>query len=338
MGIREIPGLGLIILAAFLMHLPQSHRAFISLILMGIGYGAHALVDSYSMLIAVALIGSIGFHNWMPLQSSIGLGLVNKNRAGQVLGRLNALGSLASMGGMLVIVFFSKIIGHRPFFVFGGTSIVLAAFIITKLPRNIGADTQTIPRLLLRKRYWLFYVLTFLEGSRTQIFHTFGAWVLVYSYGFNAQKISLLLIISSAINFLISPKIGKLIDRFGERWMLAGSYFFLVIHFIGYAIIHDPWILSGVYISINFLMIFRLGLQTFINRITTEEELSPTLSAGITINHITSVGMSLIAGTLLKTTGYEELCWGAAGIILISIPFALAIKTIPEKNPDTPQE
>ena len=36
--------------------------------------------------------------------------------------------------------------------------------------------------------------------------------------------------------------------------------------------------------------------------------------------------MSLLAGTLLRVVGYEALCWGAAAIIMLSVPFALAIK------------
>jgi hypothetical protein len=46
----------------------------------------------------------------------------------------------------------------------------------------------------------------------------------------------------------------------------------------------------------------------------------------VSINHITSVSMSLVAGTLLSVVGYEWLCWGAAAVIMLSVPFALAIK------------
>ena len=327
MGIREIPGLGLMFLAALMMRLPQSHRAFLSLLLMGLGYGTYALVHSYSALIAASLVASVGFHNWMPLQSSLGMGLVEKARSGRVLGRLNAVGSLASMGGMLVIVFLSERLGLRPFFVLGGILMILAAIIVTRLPGDIGADTRTLPRMLLRRRYWLFYVLTFFEGSRTQVFYTFGAWVLVNTYDFNAQRISILLIISGMVNFIISPYMGNWIDRLGERRMLTASYFALILAFIGYATVHDPWVLGAFYIAINFFVMFRIGLHTYVNRIAPDEDLSPTLSAGITINHITSVGMSLVAGTLLRTIGYEGLCWGAAGAILLSIPFALAVRT-----------
>ena len=299
-GVREIPGLGLMFLAALMMRLPQSRRAFLSLLLMGLGYGSYALVHSYTALITVALIASVGFHNWMPLRSSLGMGLVGRERSGRVLGRLNSVGSLASIGGMLVIVFFSERIGLRPFFVFGGIFLIIAAMVVSRLPKEIGANTEKVPRIVLRKRYWLFYVLTFFEGSRTQVFYTFGAWVLVNNYDFNAQRISILLIISGIVNFFLSPRMGDWIDRFGERRTLATSYFALVLVFIGYATIHNAWILGALYITINFLVMFRIGLHTYVNRIAPKEDLSPTLSAGVSINHITSVGMSLVAGALLR--------------------------------------
>ena len=325
-GIREIPGLSLIFLAALMMRLPQSRRAFLSLLLMGPAYGSYALVHSYGALIAMALIASVGFHNWMPLRSSLGMGLVGRKRSGRVLGRLNSVGSLASMGGMLMVALFSERLGLRPFFAFGGLFLIIAAITAYRLPRDIGASVEKTPRIVLRKRYWLFYVLTFFEGSRTQVFYTFGAWVLVDNYGFNAQRMSILLIASGIVNFILSPYMGNWVDRFGERLTLAASYVGLVLVFIGYATLHDPWALSGLYIAINFLVMFRIGLHTYINRIAPDEDLSPTLSAGVSINHITSVGMSLVAGTLLRFIGYEGLCWGAAGVILVSIPFALAIR------------
>ncbi len=90
--------------------------------------------------------------------------------------------------------------------------------------------------------------------------------------------------------------------------------------------------LSALYVAINFLVMFRIGLHTYVNRIAPTEDLSPTLSAGVSINHITSVGMSMVAGALLGSIGYEGLCWGAAAVILFSIPFALAIRV------DKPEE
>jgi hypothetical protein len=52
----------------------------------------------------------------------------------------------------------------------------------------------------------------------------------------------------------------------------------------------------------------------------------PTLSAGVSINHVSSVTVSLLAGSLLTLLGYERLSWAAAGVIFLSVPFALAIR------------
>lgn len=325
-GIREIPGLALMFLAALMMRVPQSRRAAFALLLMGLGYGSYAFVQSYGTLIAMALIGSVGFHNWLPLQSSLGMGLVGRERSGRVLGRLDGIGSLASIAGMLLIVSFSERFGLRVFYIVAGVLIIAGGVAVYRLPTNIGGDMKKAPRLMLKKRYWLFYVLTFFEGSRTQIFHAFGAWILVNHYDLSAQKISLILILSGLVNFLVAPRIGNWIDRFGERKMLSASYLALVLAFIGYATIHNVWFLAVLFIMIRMLVLFRFGLHTYVNRIAPQEDLSPTLSAGVSINHITSVGMSMLAGTLLNAVGYEGLCWGAAGIILASVPFALAIR------------
>ena len=129
------------------------------------------------------------------------------------------------------------------------------------------------------------------------------------------------------MNFLISPYMGKWIDRFGENRSLSISYFALALSFIGFATLRNAVALSALFIAIRLLVLTRIGLHSYVNRIAPPEDLSPTLTAGVSINHITSVGMSLVAGTLLRVVGYQSLCWGAAAVILLSVPFAMAIRT-----------
>jgi predicted MFS family arabinose efflux permease len=159
-----------------------------------------------------------------------------------------------------------------------------------------------------------------------QVFGTFGTLILVQNYGLDARQISLLLVVSGIVNFVLAPRLGQLLDIVGERIMLSASYVALALCFIGYATVHNVWFLCAMLIGINLLVTLRIGLSTYVNRIAPPEELTPTLSAGVSINHITSVTMSLLAGMLLELVGYEWLCWGAAGIIFLSVPFALAIK------------
>ncbi len=115
-GIREIPGLGLVFIAALIMRWPLARRAGVSLILMGLGYGLYAAVNSYIALIAVALIGSVGFHNWSPMQSALGMALTEKSHSGRVLGFLNSMGSLAAIVGMGLTALLATTLQLRSFY------------------------------------------------------------------------------------------------------------------------------------------------------------------------------------------------------------------------------
>ena len=325
-GIREIPGLSLMFIAALIMHLPLSRRAAIALLLMGVGYGLYVTIHSYAALLAVAVLASLGFHNWMPLQSALGLALTKKEHSGRVLGALASMGSLASIVGMAVTALLATTLSLRSFYVLAGIAMVIGGLLVFQIPTDVGERKATQPRMILRWRYWIYYVLIFFEGSRMQVFGTFGTLVLVQNYGLNARQISLLLAVSGLVNFVLAPRLGQLLDVVGERITLSISYVALALCFVGYATVHNVLFLSCMLVAINLLVTLRIGLSTYVNRIAPPEELTPTLSAGVSINHITSVSMSLVAGSLLSIVGYEWLCWGAAAIILLSVPFAMAIK------------
>ena len=334
-GIREVPGLALMFIAALFMRLPLSRRAAVSVLLMGVGYGLFVTVNSYTALLVISVISSLGFHNWMPLQSSLAMGLTSKETCGRVMGALSsvrALSSIMGMGAIALSSVFLTSVSLRVYYGIGGVMIALAAILLVQLPKNIGSASAEQPRMLLKGRYWLYYVLTFFEGSRQQVFSTFGTLILVQNYGLAVWEISLILLVSGVVNLFAGPVLGSMVDRYGERVTLAWSYVGLALCFAGYATLHNPWLLAGLLICINLLVMLRLGLTTYVNRIAPPEELTPTLSAGVSINHVTSVGMSLLAGTLLGSVGYEGLCWGAATIITLSVPFALALKIRPAET------
>lgn len=328
-GIREIPGLSLMLIAALIMRLPLSWRTGMSLILMGIGFGLYSIVHSYLALAAVVIIASIGFHNWMPLSSSLALSLIPKAVAGRTLGTLSAISALASIVGMGIAGLLAVALPLRTFFVLGGILIVLGGLLIFRVPASVGQENRSQPRMLLKRRYWLYYVLTLFEGSRMQVFSAFGALILVQEYGLDARQISLLMVTSGIVNFLFARRLGHALDFVGERVTLSVSYVLLALCFIGYATVHNALFLCAMLVGINLLVTLSIGLSTYVNRIAPPEELTPTLSAGVSVNHISSVGMSLLAGSLLAVVGYEVLSWGAAGLIMLSVPFALMIRVPP---------
>ncbi|NLD43256.1 MAG: hypothetical protein GX657_07165 [Chloroflexi bacterium] len=108
--------------------------------------------------------------------------------------------------------------------------------------------------------------------------------------------------------------------------MLSSSYLALALCFVGYATVHNVWFLAAMLLGINLLITMRIGLSSYVNRIAPPEELAPTLSAGVSVNHLSSVSVSLVAGSLLEVVGYEGLCWGAVGLILLSVPFAWSMR------------
>ena len=330
-GIRELPGLGLIFIAALTMRLPLSRRAGASLFIMGVGYAFFAVAGSYTALLAVAVVASLGMHMWFPLYGALAMCLSTKEQAGRVLGTLRSVEGLASLAGMGILVIISRFLESmslslKVYYVAGSAFIIVAAILVARIPTHIGATETKQPRMLLKKRYWLYYVLTFLQGSRKQVLGTFGTLVLVDTFGLRVWNISSLLLVSSVVNMLTAPYVGHLIDRLGERKTVSLSYVLLTACCIGFAIVRSVWPLVLLLIAIKFLVMFGMGLSTYIRRISTPEELTATLSAGISINHITSVAMPLIAGVLLPMIGYEGIFWGTSAIIVVSVPFALALR------------
>ena len=325
-GIREIPGLLLMFLAALIMRLPLSRRAGGALSLMGLGFGCYALVHSYLALVAVVLVASIGFHNFFAVLSALGMGLAPEGYSGRVLGRMNAIAMLAQVVGMGLVILLSGWLGLRSLYFIVGAVLLIAAIIVFQLPTDIGADLSESPRLLLKRRYWLYYVLILFQGVRTQVFLAFGPWVLVQFYHVTAPQLAALMIAGRFLSFLMAPRVGYWIDHLGERKVMTGSYLIMALGFVGYATFHNIWLLAAMYVVISSLFVFRMGLDTYVNRIAPPKELAPTLSAGVSINHITSVGVSLVVGSLVSILGYEALAYGAVIIILLSCPFALSLR------------
>lgn len=342
-GIREVPGLCLMFVAALMMRLPLSSRGAVSVLIMGISYTLYAFVHSYTALLTVVVVASMGEHMWMPLHSALAMSLSSKENTGRVLGVLTSVGALASLVGMGALSVVSRYLDMLPlntYYIAGGVVVIVASSLIYRLPRDIGATETKQPRLVLKRRYWLYYVLTFFQGSRKQVLNTLGTLFLVEKFGLKIGDISLLLLVSTVVNMSSGPYMGHLIDRFGERRMVPLSYVLLAFCCVGFATAGSVWMLMGLLVITKLFVLLGMGLSTYVYRIAPPEELTPTLSAGISINHVSSVAMPLLAGSLLSLVGYEGIFLGTAGLILLSVPFAMAlsIETASVAETDAPHE
>jgi MFS family permease len=323
-GIREIPGLILIFLAALTMRLPLSHRAAMSALILGAGYILQSTVHSYTGLVAMAVAASFGLHLFQPIGPALGLALANERTRGRVLGLIASVGSLAAIVGVGALTLTSNLakdFSLRWYYVIGGAFILLSAVFFRRLSPKLGATHATQPRMVVKKRYWRFYTLKFFEGSRKEVLGSFCTLVLVNYFGWQVWQTSGLLMAASVLSFVIAPYLGALVDRFGSRNALLAGYSVLCVGAILYATVPNATVLAAVYIVMRLGVILNLGLNVYAHEQAPPEELNPTLAAGVSFDHISSVAMPFIYGALMPLIGYTGVYWFAASIILISVLF-----------------
>src|SRR5690606_26966474 len=71
----------------------------------------------------------------------------------------------------------------------GGTGLLICILLWMVFPQFKQPSTQH-KQLLMRKRYWLYYGLTFFSGARRQIFVVFAAFMMVEKFGYSVGDIS----------------------------------------------------------------------------------------------------------------------------------------------------
>jgi MFS family permease len=288
-------------------------------------------------LLAAVIVASFGFHMWTPLNSAIGMSLSGKENTGRVLGVLGSVGSLAAMagmGGLSVISWLYESMPLQYYYLVGGIVIVLGAIFMLRLPKDLGSTKAKPARIVLKKKYWLYYLLIFFSGARKLVLGSFVMLMMVERFGLKVWHVSTLMLVSSVLNFAVGPYRGSLVDRFGERTTTPVAYGVLALCCLGYAFVpllglsnaQGLVILVALWIMIKLAQPLGLGLRTYVYRTAPPEELTPTLSAGVTFDHISSVGMPFLYSALLPVIQYEGIFLALAILILMSIPFARGLQ------------
>ena len=237
-SLREVPGF-LTFFVIYILLVFREHRlSAYSVLLFGVGIIITGLFPSFQGLLFTTFIMSLGFHYFETTRQSLVLQYFNKQQTPLVLARWRSLSALANIiiGTVIWVVFrFTDISMPIIYIVFGILIIGAGLYSLTQDPANKHAPTQH-KKMIIRKKYWLFYALNFLSGARRQIFMVFAVFMLVQKYQFTVWEISALFILNNLITWIISPYIGKAINRFGERRMLSFEYLFLIVIFVGYAV------------------------------------------------------------------------------------------------------
>jgi MFS family permease len=301
------------------------------LLLLAAGLAAYAGVHSYWMVILLSLVWSQGLHVWMPLPNSMTLALAEPGRTGHRLGQVGAAGSAGwglGLGAALLLGVMG--VSMRPMYLVAGGAAALGALACLGIYRKVKTPG---PRFVFRRRYGLYYLLCFLEGWRKQIFICFSGFLLVKIHHTRLPVMLGLFAVVQVIGFFASPRVGRLIDRVGERRVLVAYFASLIAVFLGYALVGNLYVLYALFVADGVVWTLAMAMTTYVNRIAPPSEHTPTLSMGVAMNHVAAVTMPLVGGALWQYAGYR---WTfALGALAVALSIVAALR-VPKHQPAAP--
>ena len=338
--VREIPGFLAIGVIVLLWLFREQTLALLALALLGAATAVTALFPSLGGILVITLLSSIGFHYFETVNQSLQLQWIDRAKAPQTIGWIVAIGSGASMVayGLIVLTWKTFDLSYEMVYATaGGLTIAIVLFAAFAYPRFEAPDPQ-LKHFVLRKRYWLYYLLQFMAGARRQIFVVFAAFMMVERFGFRVDEVTALFLINYLINMVAAPYMGRAVGRFGERNALIFEYVGLVAVFLAYGGIY--WFGWGVVVAAVLYVIDHLffslafALKTYFQKIAAPGDIAPTAAVAFTINHIAAVFLPAAMGYLWVLS--PGAVFGlAAGFAIASLLLALMIPRHPEPGYET---
>jgi predicted MFS family arabinose efflux permease len=297
-SLREVPGfLALLVILAIIM-LPEHKLASVSIITLGLGVGLTGFLPSFYGLIFTTVVMSFGFHYYETVNQSLIIQYFDKKASPVVFSRLRSLAAGTNIIAGASVIGLLYILEYKYVFLLAGILVMLAGvYCLFVDPTDPDKPVQR-KKLYLRKKYWLYYVLTFFAGARRQVFVAFSVFLMVEKFKFSAGEVAGLFILNNAVNYLFNPLIGKGINRFGERWILSIEYTVLIFVFSAYALTDSKIFIAFLYILDHIVFNFAIAIKTFYQKIADPQDFANGMAMGFTINHIAAVFIPVIGGAL----------------------------------------
>ena len=335
---RELPGLFLVLILALMYKFTDSR-----LFKIGVALSAGGIVGflftttnqffmTKAFVVIFMVVFSTGEHILMPLRSSIAMALAKQEKSGAALGINSSLNQLGHIFGLLLVmgIFFvldragydrNDIAGFRLIFGISMGLMVTAAIVVLALQETaLKAPRQ---RFYFARKFRKFYILEVFYGGRKQIFSTFAPLVLVSFYGAPAFIMAMLRTVSSGFSMVLAPVVGKLIDRVGYKAVMVADSILLIIvcSIYGFAHIVFPKETAFIIICVTFIVdalisMGRMAANVYAKRISSsQEEVTATLSTGISVDHVISISMALLGGTIWSFSATE----GREGFVVLFV-------------------
>ena len=332
-SLREVPGFLAFSIIYVLLFIREQRMAYVSLFILGLGTLLTGFFPSAVGFYITTVIMSIGFHYLETIQNSLSLQWLDKKDAPAFLGKMIAAKSAAAIFAFsLVWILFEYFkLDYIWLYGLGGSiSIVIALFSWLSF-EDFPQKVYQHKKLILRKRYWLYYALQFMGGARRQIFVVFAGFLMVEKFGFSVGEISLLFLINATFNIFLAPRIGKLIGKIGERNALVFEYIGLIAVFMGYALVESPMIAVVLYVLDHLFFAMAIAQKTYFQKIANPADIASTAGVSFTINHIAAVVIPVLFGSLWLISPAWVFYAGAV-MAVMSLVLAFNIPRNPEEG------
>jgi hypothetical protein len=335
-SLREIPGFIAFGVIFLLLIMREQTVAFLALLALGIGTAITGYLPSIMGLYFTTVLMSLGYHYAETINQSLTLQLISKERLPVIMGKQLAVGSFTGLFVFAALYCLVDLLnlGYQLVYLLGGLlTVLVAAMMYFKFPHFKGESEQH-KKIILRRRYWLYYLLTFLSGARRQIFVVFAGFLMVEKFHFTVGEMSMLFLINGVLTIYLAPKIGQLVSYWGEKRTLTLEYCGLIIIFSCYAIAESAVFASMLYILDHFFFAMAIALKSYLKKIADPADIAATAGVSFSINHIAAVLLPFALGLVWIVSPPMVFITGAL-IAVMSLVLSQMVPSAPEQGMET---
>lgn len=347
---RESPGILCMVLVAALGFLGNLWMSVVAQSLVLVGFIVLGWMSpSYGVMLVFMFIHSLGMHFFMPLNDAISMDLAEQGKVGTTLGKFKGVNTLFAMVAA-VLVFFGFRTGFFSFgtkiilpFAIGGIAtagaVVLLAVMALSMPQK---DTVKNHKLLFRKQYMPYYMVTLAYGCQKRIKIVFAPWVIINLLGQGADTVALLTIVVHLAGTWLAPIIGRMLDKLGVRKMLWVEALYIAVSFSVMGLLAGmlaggtfnlgdslTWLVFGTYVLCVLFEQFNMVHSYMMRAIALDpSEVTRTLSVGLSVDHIMAIIASPIMGLIWNAWGVQYVFYLAALSALLQVAAAALTRDV----------
>jgi len=335
-SVREIPGFLAFTAIFWLALVREQVLAYVALFVLGLGVALTGQFPTLTGVLITTFIMSMGFHYFETMNVSLQLQLLPKAEAPRLIGTITAAGAAAQFlaYGGLALAWWAGWRSYEQLFMIVGLACMALTVAGMAYFKRFEGPVQQRKHIVVRQRYWLFYLLTFMTGARRQLFFAFGGFLLVVKFGYSVADMATLMLVTTAANVVLAPRLGRLVMRFGERRTIMVENIVLIVVFAGYAMTASGWVAGALFVVDGVFFTLTLAQRTYLQKIADPADLAATTSVGFTVNHIAAVTVPIAFGAL-GMINPAIIFWLGTGIASVSLACSFLVPRHPVPGCET---